>query len=254
MGTDSGMLLGVISLEKLKLKELQDKATAASIDIMTTPATKTQAGWKGRGIGLLAAAYARGWVDKKNLKKYQAMKHDSEGNSEKNYSLQYLIGQCTDFQNELTQLEFVCAQQGAAALITPKYHAELAGEGIEYTWGLAKCHYRRYQLKEKKGKQNFEKLMRKCLSRDFITAERVRKFSKRARGYMETYVVIEMEEDVNTKGTPIPNRKIEQLKKVMKCHRAALDFDKGFLMTFVTGDGFDYSDLDKKPPATKKMK
>ena len=45
---------------------------------------------------------------------------------------------CTDFTNEKTQLEYVCGCLGVKVVITTKYHAEYAGEGIEYSWGAAK--------------------------------------------------------------------------------------------------------------------
>ena len=39
----------------------------------------------------------------------------------------------------------------------------------------------------------------------------------------------------------------------MKSHRAAIDFDKGFVLKFVAQDDFDIKeDLDKKPAAKKK--
>ena len=37
-----------------------------------------------------------------------------------------------------------------------KCHPELAGEGIEYSWGRAKSVYRRAMLVDKKGKENFQ--------------------------------------------------------------------------------------------------
>ena len=37
--------------------------------------------------------------------------------------------------------EFVCQSLGTEALITTKYHAEYAGEGVEYSWGAAKAVY-----------------------------------------------------------------------------------------------------------------
>ena len=209
MDTQYGREEGKTKLEKFTPKVLQDKARSAGISVTVTPTTKTKLGWKGRCIGLLAAAYARGWVDKNDLKSYQAMKYDEEGNLVKEFSLQYLLGQCTDFQNELTQLEFVCKAHGAEALITPKYHAELAGEGIEYTWGFIKSLYRRHPYAMKKGKENFEKLLLKCLSREVVTTEIVRKFSRRARAYMETYIVLDMNEGNDSKDSPIPHRKIE---------------------------------------------
>jgi len=38
---------------------------------------------------------------------------------------------------------------------TPKYHAELAGEGIEYSWGYAKNACCWAPLAQKKGRNNF---------------------------------------------------------------------------------------------------
>ena len=35
-------------------------------------------------------------------------------------------------------------------LTTPKYHAEISGEGIEYAWGVAKSMYRKIKLSHKK--------------------------------------------------------------------------------------------------------
>jgi hypothetical protein len=72
---------------------------------------------------------------------------------------------------------------------------------------------------------------------------------------METYVALDINEEEEMKDTPIPHRKIEQLKKVLKSHRAAIDFDKEFIMKFVARDGFDIKeDLDKKPAAVKSEK
>jgi len=59
------------------------------------------------------------------------------------------------------------------------------------------------------------------------------------------------------KDTPIPHRKIEQLKRVLKSHRAAIDFDKEFIMKFDARDGFDIKEVSrtwKKPAAVKSEK
>jgi len=61
-----------------------------------------------------------------------------------------MLGKCTDFQNELSALQVLGNDLGVAVDFTPKYHAELAGEGIEYSWGLAKGEYRRTPLSQKK--------------------------------------------------------------------------------------------------------
>ncbi len=65
-----------------------------------------------------------------------------------------------------------------------KSHPELAGEGIEYSWGRAKSVYQRSTLAQKKGKANFRLLVAGCLStkdepkKGGLTTEMVRKFSR----------------------------------------------------------------------------
>ncbi len=145
-----------------------------------------------------------------------------------------MLDSCIDFVNEKTQMEFVCDSLGAEALITTKYHAEYAGEGIEYSWGAAKAIYRRYPLAAKKGKEKFVGLVSKCTSREVLTTEMIRKFSRRARSYMLSYKALEIvgEEGTgneNDKSLEITHKQIENMQKIIKSHRAALDFDRGFI-------------------------
>ena len=68
----------------------------------------------------------------------------------------------------------------------------------------------------------------------------IRKFSKRARGYMLAYIALEsdvMKSDA--KPTEITHKMIEKMKKVISSHHASLDFDKGFLEKVVCADGFN---------------
>jgi hypothetical protein len=72
--------------------------------------------------------------------------------------------------------------------LTPKFHAELAGEGVEYNWAHAKAYYRRVPLVRKKGRDNFKALVRECTSPEkVLTKDRVEKFASRARAYICTY-------------------------------------------------------------------
>ena len=126
-------------------------------------------------------------------------------------------------------------------IITTKYHAEYAGEGIEYSWGYSKSLYRRHPLAAKKGRDNFIKLVDKCISRDIITTSMVRKFSKRARGYMVAYKLLESEEmKENDKPAELSRKMIEKMKTIVKSHRCALDFDRVFLNKVITVDGYDF--------------
>ena len=67
---------------------------------------------------------------------------------------------CNDFANEISQLEHVAKSPGARVIITTKYHAEYAGEGVEYSWDFSKSCYRRHPLSAKKGKDKFDALLK----------------------------------------------------------------------------------------------
>ena len=136
-----------------------------------------------------------------------------------------MMGKCTDFAEEVSQLEAIGKKLGCSVIITTKYHAEYAGEGIEYSWGLAKCFYRRQPLSKKKKKANFFALVDQCLSQELLTKDMVRKFSKRARDYMLAYRAFdtdEMKEGMKDNGKPldITHHMIEKMKKVVSSHRA----------------------------------
>ena len=45
---------------------------------------------------------------------------------------------CLDFEEEETLLQPSGREMGVLVDWTPKCHCELAGEGIEYSWGCAK--------------------------------------------------------------------------------------------------------------------
>jgi hypothetical protein len=84
-----------------------------------------------------------------------------------------------DFEEEESLLQTMGREMGILVDRTPKCHCKLAGEGIEYTWGCAKNHYRMMRLQSKKGKENFKEAVKKCILRDLLTTERIRKFSRR---------------------------------------------------------------------------
>ena len=64
------------------------------------------------------------------------------------------ISNCTDFEEEETMLQAMGRSMGVIIDQSPKCHPELAGEGVEYSWGCAKNAYRHLALREKKKKDN----------------------------------------------------------------------------------------------------
>jgi hypothetical protein len=63
------------------------------------------------------------------------------------WSLRVLMANCLDFAEEVTALQYVGNELGVSISISPKkFHAELAGKGIEYSWGVTKGLYQHKPL------------------------------------------------------------------------------------------------------------
>jgi hypothetical protein len=114
-------------------------------------------------------------------------------------------------------------------LTSPKYHCELAGDGVEYDWGFSKRTYRRIPFEQKKGKANFHASVRESLHS--VPIETRRKFSAKARRYMVVYSLFDSDvppEEFGSLG--ISYSEIEKLvNKESKVHRSALDQNTGFI-------------------------
>ena len=183
--------------------------------------------------------------------------------------MKYLLSNCRDFEEEESMLQTMGRKMGILVDRTPKCHCELAGEGIEYSWGCSKNAYRLLPLSEKRKKETFLNGVRKCLSREVLTTERVRKNARRAREYICAYHTFHISEkqscsnesesgeveaqggtnsgtgsehgtaSSNTAKKITPNL-IEKMAKNFKTHRCALDFDRGFINhTMVKSANFD---------------
>jgi hypothetical protein len=116
--------------------------------------TREKKGWIGQPKGLMQVLWERGWIDENNIDKYTMdIAKDNEGEDiegAKNWSLKCLMASCLDFAEEMTALPHVGHALGVSVLITPKFHAKMAGEGIEYSWGVSKSVYRKMPLDSKK--------------------------------------------------------------------------------------------------------
>jgi hypothetical protein len=88
-------------------------------------------GWEVRMKGLLQAFWERGLIDSTNLKKIHLLDGRREFGIVNNVnSLRHIIGMCADFLNEKGMLQYIVTKIGVMVLLTWKYHAELAREGI----------------------------------------------------------------------------------------------------------------------------
>ena len=93
-------------------------------------------GWEGKSKGLLQILWERGWINNENNKAY----HNYTITGKKNEynllmpetSLKSLMAGCMDFEEEETLLQYMGTQMGVVVDRSPKCHAEIAGEDIEY--------------------------------------------------------------------------------------------------------------------------
>jgi len=139
----------------------------------------------------------RGLIDQASLEKYtlEGRKDVITGKVDLHYSLRYLLAECRDFKEEETALQYLGSQLGVVVNLTPKFHAELAGEGVEYSWAHAKAFYRRMPLSRKRGRDNFKQLVKDCTCPiNVLTKARIEKFASRARAYICTYHHLEQKQ------------------------------------------------------------
>jgi hypothetical protein len=153
---------------------------------ITKNVEKIKDGLEGKPNGLLQVLWEQGLVECTNLKdKSCTGNKDNLGVVNKGTSLRHIMGMCSDFLNEESMLQHFAKNLGVTVLLTPKCHAELAGEGVEYVWAGAKGAYRNMSLKQEKRKDNFKASVRYCLLEEVITMVRMRKYARRARRTMQ---------------------------------------------------------------------
>jgi hypothetical protein len=221
---------------------IQKLAVEKNIPLVEENLPKIKLGWMGKQKGILQVLWERGFIDEANINQYTMDgRKDAFGVHQPQTSLKHLLSSCTDFEEEESLLQSMGRRMGVLVDRTPKCHCELAGEGIEYSWGCSKNYYRSLPLKEKKTKELFKTSVRKCLSREILTTNRVRSFSRRARQYILAYHALNLQQLQQVSGkddniismlqneAQITPAKIEHMVKEFKTHRCAMDFDGAFI-------------------------
>ncbi len=176
----------------------------------------------------------------------KTLKKDEEGIVVDDESLEVMLASCLDFADEITELQAKGEEMEVRVIPTTKFHAEMAGEGIEYLWGVGKGWYRSKPLELKRKKASFVlQLVHNVLDPELaMTKKRVWSFSKRARAYICAYYAFKKEkigrrdnqdlleeadarDDHLEKGS-LEYWEIEQMAQQFCTHRCAFNFDRGF--------------------------
>ena len=117
----------------------------------------------------------------------------------KQYSLVHLMSKCSGFTNQKHDIEELISKVSCAhrynsnTLFTPEFHYELAGDGIEYSWGSIKRMYWRQPIQPKRVVANFEKLIAYFLYQ--VNVDMCQRFSSKARRFILTCQYKAMEKD-----------------------------------------------------------
>jgi len=154
-----------------------------------------------------------------------------------NYFLETMAN-CQDFKNQRSALEEFVIATGHILLMSPKYHPELAGVGIEYVWGKSKLEFRR-NINDCVPKHLHENIA-KALHADLITIDMCRRFARRSRDYKRIYNKVRHANTGEFKREDNGNvtRKLdgragfdlyEKMRKECKLHRCIMHLEESFL-------------------------
>ncbi|CAB1097544.1 unnamed protein product [Ectocarpus sp. CCAP 1310/34] len=175
---------------------------------------KVKEGYEGKAKGVRQYLWERGWW-KDGMSTGAGVSDDMH--------VEKVLQALPDFKNERTALQHLVESRGHILLSSPKCHPEVAGVGIEYSWGFSKQKFRRKINDEvpKHLHDNIEKSL--CIDK-YLTIGRVRRFARRTRDYCRAY------REIALRGVVIRNKEfIEKMRKIQKAHRNILDMETSFL-------------------------
>ena len=115
------------------------------------------------------------------------VKDDEGGGKVKDkLSMEAVAMSLPDFKNVKSMLQTLVERRGHLLQLSPKYHAELDGQGIEYDFGRTKWWFRNHNSHSTAGLREKSK---QSFGPDVVTIAHTRKFARRARDYQRAYRV-----------------------------------------------------------------
>jgi hypothetical protein len=179
-------------------------------------------------------------MDENRLSEYsvngKANQKDTDGNVLSEYlpfCMRHVLSECPDFKNKISAMEELVeklSDENNTVMIdvTPKFHCELAHQGIAYSWGMSKRHYLRKPLEEKKGAANIRNSITASL--DHVKIQHARAFSAKTRRYMLAYKKFDQDQDGERSRRSATFAEIERFMKTeAKTHRSAADQDTVYI-------------------------
>jgi len=158
---------------------------APADDVLGDDGKVTHEGYVGRPKGMKQILWERGlWDDVCQCGCGKPLIANASKDEDQCRSMSGRLKRCHDFATERSEFDKLLRDRGHIPLFSPKYHPEVAGSGIEYSWGKAKFAYRRTDVNER----GFHGTVKHVLGPEVLDINRVRKFGRRARQYMRVYL------------------------------------------------------------------
>ena len=115
---------------------LQNRCKSNNLPICRSVERGFIACWEGKPKGLITICVERGLIPLEKvlvgLWYSKNGKKGADGEIDKTTSLVSILSNCADFKNETSIIEKIVEHYGSQVWFTPKYHCEIAGEGVEY--------------------------------------------------------------------------------------------------------------------------
>ena len=179
-------------------------------------------GYVGKAKGTAQILWERGLYDARMKLDAPTIIKDAVGHVVTIPSMRQVLSACPDFLNEKTSMQELVESRGHILCMTPKYHPELAGVGIEFSWGRAKYMFRK-EINDFKATNLKANVMRALSTQGdgaVLPLALVRRYARRARDYLRAYAA-----------NPGPKefKMIEKMKQHQKTHRSIFDLEFAFL-------------------------
>ena len=98
-------------------------------------------------------------------------------------SLNSVLGRLPVFLSTKSMLEEIVSKSGHILLLSSKYHAEVAGQGIEYCFGRTKWWFKMNNTAQLQTKE----AVKGAFGWEVVRIDHVRKFARKARDYQRVY-------------------------------------------------------------------
>ena len=131
-----------------------------------------------------------------------------------------VLSDCWDFAHETTALQEAFRARGHILLMCVRGHPELAGVGIENSWGKSAIHFR---ANNDCNPNHLYTNVLASLGRKNLPLITIFRLARRTREYGRTFAQLASSASEQTFALS------ETTRKVFKCHRSSLDFDFRFI-------------------------